>query len=72
MLVKKNKQNTNQKGISVFGVLFALILSLAFISFFIYVTQPRKKTKYSKNLSELTDYLLVKEKRNKEYDLRDF
>ncbi len=71
--MNKNNVNTNKpKGISIFGVLYSIILSLAFVAFFIYVTQPRKKGKSQRNLSELADYLSAKEKRRREYDLRDF
>ena len=74
ILTKKQKdQKPKQNGSTVLGLLSVILLCVTFISFFIYVTQPKKYSKLYKNSNNgLTDHLLVKDNINKEYDVRDF
>ena len=59
ILINTNK-STIQNGMSISGFFSLIILSIAFISFFIYVTQPKKNSKfYSKNSNELSESLLI-------------
>jgi len=70
---KNNEQTTQQCSNKFFGFLSAILFTIIFISLLVYTTQPKKQSKiYGRNLDELTDYLLIKEKKSKEYDLRDF
>ena len=56
---KKWLSNINNK---VFGFIFTILLTIAFVSLIVYATQPKKyKRQLNHNHSELTDYLLVKE-----------
>ena len=74
ILAQKNTEQTpKQSNSKLFEFFSAILLSILFVSLLIYSTQPRKKYKiHGENFKELTDYLLVKEKKNKEYELRDF
>ena len=57
-----NKDIPKQSGNKVFGFIFTILLTIAFVSLIIYATQPKKsKRQFNQNNSELTDYLLVKE-----------
>ncbi len=57
-----NKDIPKQSGNKVFGFIFTILLTIAFVSLIIYATQPKKyKSQFNNNHSELTDYLLVKE-----------
>ena len=57
-----NKDVPKQSGNKVFGFIFTILLTIAFVSLIIYATQPKKsKRQFNQNNSELTDYLLVKE-----------
>ena len=56
----------------IIGFLSAVFITFAFLSLFIYVTQPKGKKKMNETFKELTDYLLVKENQNDKYTLRDF
>ena len=57
-----NKDIPKQSGNKVFGFIFTILLTIAFVSLIVYATQPKKyKRQLNHNHSELTDYLLVKE-----------
>ena len=57
-----NKDITKQSGNKIFGFIFTILLTIAFVSLIVYATQPKKyKRQFNHNHSELTDYLLVKE-----------
>ena len=57
-----NKDVPKQSGNKVFGFIFTILLTIAFVSLIIYATQPKKyKRQFNQNNNELTDYLLVKE-----------
>ena len=61
ILVSKN--NAKQSGSIVIEFISVIILTIVFVSFFIYVTQPKKTDKKNKNknsFNELTYYLKVK------------
>ena len=75
LLNNRNTEETNvqQSGSKIIGFFSVIFLTIAFVSIFVYTTQPRKGSKlYKKRFGELTDYLLVKENENKEYNIRDF
>ena len=74
ILVNKNNDNTpKQSGSKILGFFSVIILTIAFVSLLVYTTQPNKKVKYyGTKFGELTDYLLIKEKGNKECEIRDF
>lgn len=74
ILVNKNKEQITQQCSNKFlGFLSSILFTIVFIALLIYATQPKKKSKiYGRNLDELSDYLLIKEIKSKEYDLRDF
>ena len=58
-----NKNNAKQSGSIVIEFISVIILTIVFVSFFIYVTQPKKTDKKNKNknsFNELTYYLKVK------------
>ena len=60
-IILANKNNTKQSGSRVMGFISAIILTICFVSFFIYVTQPKKTNKKNKNsFNELSYYLKVK------------
>ena len=60
-LILVNKNNTKQSGCRVLEFISAIILTIAFVSFFIYVTQPKKTDKKNRNsFNELSYYLKVK------------
>ena len=57
-----NKNISQQSGNKVFGFIFTILITIAFVSLIVYATQPKKyKRHFNNNHSELTDYLLVKE-----------
>ena len=57
-----NKDIPKQSGNRVFGFIFTILLTIAFVSLIVYATQPKKyKRQFNNNHCELTDYLLVKE-----------
>ena len=57
-----NKDIPKQSGNRVFGFIFTILLTIAFVSLIVYATQPKKyKRQFNDNHCELTDYLLVKE-----------
>ena len=58
-----NKNNAKQSGSKVIEFISVIILTIVFVSFFIYVTQPKKTDKKNKNknsFNELAYYLKVK------------
>ena len=58
-----NKNNAKQSGSRVIEFISVIILTIVFVSFFIYVTQPKKTDKKNKNknsFNELAYYLKVK------------
>ena len=58
-----NKNNAKQSGSRIIEFISVIILTIAFVSFFIYVTQPKKTDKKNKNknsFNELAYYLKVK------------
>ena len=60
-IILVNKNNTKQNGCRVLEFISAIILTIAFVSFFIYVTQPKKTDKKNRNsFNELSYYLKVK------------
>ena len=65
ILMKKNKEdstNVQQSSSKIFGFFSCILLTIAFVSLFVYATQPRKGSKlYKKRFEELTDYHLIKE-----------
>jgi hypothetical protein len=57
-----NKDISKQSGNKIFGFIFTILITIAFVSLIVYTTQPKKyKRQFNHNHSELTDYLLVKE-----------
>ena len=68
-LMQTNVKKSNSK---ILEFLFAAFLTFAFVSLFIYSTQPKKSKKINHTFNELTDYLLVKENQNKKYDIKNF
>ena len=57
-----NKDISKQSGNKIFGFIFTILITIAFVSLIVYATQPKKyKRQLNHNHSELTDYLLVKE-----------
>ena len=74
ILAQKNSEQTpKQNSNKLFGFFSAILFTFIFVSLFVYSTQPKKNSKsYIRNFKELTDYLLIKEKNNKEYELGDF
>ena len=58
-----NKNNAKQSGSRIIEFISVIILTIVFVSFFIYVTQPKKTDKKNKNknsFNELAYYLKVK------------
>ena len=72
LMSKNDKTDVKQNNSIIIGFLSAIFITFAFISLFIYVTQPKGKKKLNESFKELTDYLLVKENQNDKYALRDF
>lgn len=62
-IILVNKNNAKQSGSRIIEYISVIILSIAFVSFFIYVTQPKKTGKKNKNknsFNELAYYLKIK------------
>lgn len=72
LMSKPEKTEVKQNNSIIIGFLSAVFITFAFLSLFIYVTQPKGKKKMNETFKELTDYLLVKENQNDKYTLRDF
>jgi hypothetical protein len=72
LMSKTEKTEVKQNNSIIIGFLSAVFITFAFLSLFIYVTQPKGKKKINETFKELTDYLLVKENQNDKYTLRDF
>ena len=72
LMSKTEKTEVKQNNSIIIGFLSAIFITFAFLSLFIYVTQPKGKKKMNESFKELTDYLLVKENQNDKYTLRDF
>ena len=72
VLIQNENNNIKQSNSPILGFFTVIFLTIAFVSFFVYITQPKRKIKNHNNFKELTDYLLVKENQSNKYDLRDF
>jgi hypothetical protein len=77
VLINQNKEmngeNVKQGQGKISGFISIVILCTAFVYFFVYVTQPKKKGKYQRNnFSEITEYFLSKDKNRNEISVRDF
>ena len=77
VLINQNKemngQNVKQGQGKISGFISIVVLCTAFVYFFVYVTQPKKKGKYQRNnFSEITEYFLSKNKNRNEISVRDF